>query len=66
MLNLGDIVSGVGVILFLIGAVYWLWFLTHKGRNAKLRSRSLWHLLGNLTIVGMLEFVAGRMLASRR
>jgi hypothetical protein len=66
MFNTADIVSGVGVVLFLIGSGYWVWFLSPRHRVAKLRSRSAWHLLGNLPVVGMLVFAAGRMLAGRR
>ena len=66
MLNGGNILSGVGVVLFQIGAGYWLWFLSPGGRIAKLRSGSSWHMIGDLTIVGMLAFAAGRVLASRR
>ena len=66
MINTADIVSGVGVVLFLIGSGYWLWFLSPKGRIAKLSSRSAWRLLGNLTVVGILVFAVGRMLAGRR
>jgi hypothetical protein len=65
MLRVGDLVSGIGVLLFLIGAGFWQWFLWPKARIAKLRSRSPWHLLGNLTVIGVLVFVAGRILASR-
>lgn len=66
MAVLGDLISGAGVILFIIGAGYWLWFGYQKNKLALIRSRSPWHLLGNLTVIGMLVFVLGRMLADSR
>jgi hypothetical protein len=66
MFNTPDIVSGVGGVLFLIGSGYWLWFSYPRNRLTKLRRRSPWHLLGNLTVVGLLIFALGRILAGRR
>jgi hypothetical protein len=60
---LGNVVSGFGIALFLIGSVYWLWLLSPPRGIAKLRSRSRWHLMGNLTVVGLIVFVLGRALA---
>jgi hypothetical protein len=66
MVILGDIVSGFGIALFGIGSAYWLWLLSPPGRIAKLRIHSRWHLLGNLSVVGLVVFVMGRTLAGRR
>jgi hypothetical protein len=66
MFNAADIVSGVGILLFLVGSGYWLWFASLRGKIAKLRSGSPWNLLGTLTVIGLLVFAAGRMLAGRR
>ena len=62
----GNMVSGFGILLFLIGSGYQIWYVSPRKRLAKIRSRSHWHLLGNLTVVGMLVFVAGRALAIQR
>ena len=59
---MGDFVSGFGILLFLIGYGYWHWFLFHTSRYTVIRWKCLWHLLGNLTVVGLLAFVLGRAL----
>ena len=41
MAVLGDLISGAGVILFIIGAGYWLWFGYQKDKLALIRSRTL-------------------------
>jgi hypothetical protein len=63
-----DMVSGLGVVLSVIGGLYWIWFGSafQSNRLAAIRSRSPWHLLGNLTIAGMLIFVIGRVMAGAR
>jgi hypothetical protein len=65
MIALGHILSVIGLLLFLIGAGYWVLYLfpSHKTRLAAIRSQNRWHLLGNLTIIGMLVYTAGRALA---
>ena len=62
MIVAGHILSGLGLLLFLIGAGYWAGYSLafQKNRFAVVRNRSNWHLLGNLTIIGMLVYVAGR------
>jgi hypothetical protein len=63
-----DMVSGLGVVLSVIGGLYWVRFgsALQSNRLAVIRSRSPWHLVGNLTIVGMLIFVIGRVIAGAR
>jgi hypothetical protein len=63
MILAGNISSGVGIVLMLAGFGYWLWFILQANRIAVIRSESRWHLLGHLTIIGMLVFAAGRVLA---
>ena len=62
MIIAGNMISAVGLVLNLIGCFYWLWygFAFQKNRFAVIRSKSPWHLLGNLATIGMLVFVAGR------
>ena len=68
MIVAGHILSGLGFLLFLTGAGYWAWYLFafQKNRIAAIRNRSHWHLLGNLTIIGMIVYLAGRTLAGIR
>jgi hypothetical protein len=64
----GNIISGLGIAMNLIGCGYWIWygFAFEKNRFAVIRSRSPWHLLGNLTVIGILIFAAGRVLVAMR
>ncbi len=65
MFNAANCTPGVGIVLFLAGSGYWLWFASPTGRIAKFRSHRPWNLLGNLTVAGLLLFLVGRMLGSR-
>jgi hypothetical protein len=62
----GNIISGLGIAMNLIGCGYWYGFAFEKNRFAVIRSRSPWHLLGNLTVIGILIFAAGRVLVAMR
>ena len=60
--------NGVTANSPMIGGGYWVWFghAVQKYRFAVLRSKSRCHLLGNLTVVGLLVFVIGRVLFESR
>jgi hypothetical protein len=68
MIIAGNIISGFGLMLSVIGSGYWVWYgcAFEKNRFAAVRNVSPWGLLGNLTVIGMLVFVAGRLVASSR
>ena len=61
----GNIIAAVGLVLNLVGCLYWVWygFAFQKNRFAVIRSNSPWHLLGNLCAIGILVFVAGMAMA---
>ena len=63
MLSAANIVSAIGVVLFVIGAGYWVWSGLNRNRIAMLRGRGPIHLLGTLTVIGMFVLVLGRILA---
>jgi hypothetical protein len=65
MIIAGNIVSALGLILNLIGCGYWVWygFAFQENRFAVIRSKSPWHLLGNLAVIGIVIFAAGRAMA---
>jgi hypothetical protein len=58
----GIIVSGLGILLFMIGNAYWTCFFMGTIRRRVELSRLPWALLGNLTVVGQLVFAAGQTL----
>ena len=60
----GYMVSAVGVLLFVIGCGYWIWFCSGRNYVRAVRRKSPWDFLGNLTVVGLLVFAAGRALAA--
>jgi hypothetical protein len=61
-----DVISGLGIALWLVGAGYWVWFAMPGGRIAKIRDRTPRRYLGCLSVLGLLVFVLGRMLAGDR
>ena len=56
MVIAGNIVSGFGIVIGLIGCGYWIWFgfAIQKHRSAIMRSRGNWHLIGYLSVNGIL------------
>lgn|GEM_PF-5347900 len=62
MTAVGHAISGLGVLLFLVGAGYWILFFLHDNRRRVMLRKSPWGLLGNLTILGPLVFAVGQAL----
>jgi hypothetical protein len=54
--------SGFGILIFLVGSGYWLWYFLHQNRVRVMLRNSPWSLVGNLTVVGMLVIAIGRTL----
>src|SRR5262249_29099100 len=63
MIVAGDVTSTLGIMLFLVGVGYWIWFFRQSSRITVMRRQSRWDLLGNLTVVGLSVFALGRALA---
>jgi hypothetical protein len=66
MTLVGNVVSVLGIALWLVGCGYWLWFAYPEHRIAKIRDESPRRYLGCLSVVGLLVFVLGRGLAGDR
>lgn len=64
MVIAGNLVSTLGIILWLIGVGWWLWFFAQENRATIIRRRSAWNLLSNLSFLGLLIFAAGRALVA--
>jgi hypothetical protein len=61
--KIGDLISVLGVGLFILGGIYWVLYTTRRTVLARLHVESPVHLLGHLNMLGILLFVLGRVMA---
>lgn len=61
----GNAVSILGIVLWLVGAGWWVWFVcAQRRRMTVLRRPTALDLLSILSFVGLLVFAAGRALVT--